>query len=120
MDAKPIRMNKYNYNIYVGLGGSFGGANYVGTIYATEDEAYKLAIELGNEEFETYSFHFEDDMQQLHDDLITEGFKEGSDEWIDAWDEGVATIREDWVEAYIIEAEEDEETDLEDTFEIDF
>ena len=44
------------YNIYAGLGGGFGGANYIGTIDCESlEDAYALAREYAIEEYDSYS-----------------------------------------------------------------
>ena len=47
-----------DYNIYAGLGGSFGGAQYVGTIRnATAEEALEYAYDIAVEKYEDYTFY---------------------------------------------------------------
>ena len=49
-------MEKGTYKIYAGLGGGFGGANYITTEdNLTEDEAYQWAYEEACEIYESYS-----------------------------------------------------------------
>lgn len=44
------------YNIYAGLGGGFGGANYIGTMDCKSlEDAYALAREYAIEEYDFYS-----------------------------------------------------------------
>lgn len=86
------------YNIYAGMGGSFGGANYIGTVdCGSAEEAYSLAREYAMEEYDSYSgmggvvdrgdiydcpedFGLEDDWDEEDVDRVLE---EEMDSWID-------------------------------------
>lgn len=86
------------YNIYAGLNGGFGGANYVGTTkYMSEDDANDLAYELACEEFETYEGHFSYELEEIHE-------IEDDDERDAAW----CDFREGWIEYYLTKTSEDE------------
>lgn len=49
-------MNTKDYNIYAGLSGGFGGANYIGTLRDSNlEEAEKYAYEAACEKYESYA-----------------------------------------------------------------
>lgn len=91
---------KKEYNIYAGLGGSFGGAQYYSTILAKDiDEAYKYAYECARSEYETYegnrgikswydiAFDLgfnpdEADMTEEEEEEVSEVYNEEVEEWI--------------------------------------
>jgi hypothetical protein len=98
-----------NYNIYAGLGGSFGGAKYVGTLNdVTEKVAAETAYESAIEEYESYEGYH--GIRDIHDIMEEEGVdeQEATDIYIEE--------REDWLDYYAIPADEDELSD--DIFEL--
>lgn len=92
--------NLKDYNIYSGLGGSFGGASYIGTLQNTdEEEASNYAFEEACNIYESY--------EGLHGlrtttDIIND---EGVDE-DEAWEIYIEE-RENWLDYYAIPTEED-------------
>ena len=103
------------YNIYAGLGGSFGGATYRGTgdfksLADAENEAYQLAVE----EYESYSgCHGLLDWSDVADENGLD-YTEDSAEI----DELYIEEMESWVEYYAVLEEEDEDLDPEDKYEL--
>ena len=80
------------YKIYAGLGGSFGGANYIDTIeFEDEDAANDYAFELACEQYYSYGgyhglFNRKDALEEnpyLTDDELTEMEDEDRESWID-------------------------------------
>lgn len=98
-----------NYNIYAGLGGSFGGAKYVGTLNGvTSETAYSEAFESAVEEYESYEgYHGLRDVGDIMEE-------EGVDEQ-EAYDIYIEE-RESWLDYYAIPVDEDELND--DIFEL--
>lgn len=95
------------YNIYAGLGGSFGGAQYHCTgDFNDEDEATQYAFELAVEEYESYEGHYgikswydiAEEVELNPDDPDNE------EEIDDLYNEE----RESWIEYYAILFEEDD------------
>lgn len=103
------------YNIYAGLGGSFGGATYRGTgDFKSYADAEQTAYELAVEEYESYeglhgilSWHDVADENELD-------YNEDSIDIDDLYQEEL----ENWIEYYAVLASEDEDTLKEDRFEI--
>ena len=98
-----------NYNIYAGLGGSFGGAKYVGTLNGvTSEEASDAAFESAIEEYESYEGYH--GLRNIGDIMEEEGVdeQEAYDIYIDE--------RESWLDYYAIPADEDNLND--DIFEL--
>lgn len=100
------------YNIYAGLGGSFGGANYqFTTLCETEDEALGEAFESACEEYEQYSgLHglpgWEDATREycennnLSEDELTD---EDSQEIEECYNDA----RESWLNYYVVATDKD-------------
>ena len=89
-----------NYNIYAGLGGSFGGAEYQGTLKdVTEKEAEEYAYEMAWEIFESY----EDGLCSWED--FEEEYPEGTD---DDYDEFRKEQMENWSEYYVVLTDDDD------------
>lgn len=93
------------YNIYAGLVGGFGGAEYQGTdefdnMDDAVDVAYQIAAEMYDERVGCYG------LRSLEDIAIEEGLDEEEDEL------EIESIyieeRESWIEYYAILTEEDE------------
>lgn len=103
------------FNIYAGLGGSFGGASYQGTgdfksLVDAENEAYQLAVE----EYESYSgCHGLLSWGDVADENGLD-YNEDSAEI----DELYIEEMESWLDYYAVLADEDEDTLEEDRFEI--
>lgn len=103
------------FNIYAGLGGSFGGASYQGTgdfksLADAENEAYQLAVE----EYESYSgCHGLLSWSDVADENGLD-YTEDSAEI----DELYIEEMESWLDYYAVLADEDEDTLEEDRFEI--
>ncbi len=103
------------FNIYAGLGGSFGGASYQGTgdfksLADAENEAYQLAVE----EYESYS--------GCHGllswgDIADENGLDYTEDSAEI-DELYIEEMESWLDYYAVLADEDEDTLEEDRFEI--
>lgn len=98
-------MERKDYNIYAGLGGSFGGAVYQGTLKDVDEvEAGNYAYELACEEFEHY--------EGLHGLCDYDDFLE---EYPDGTEEDYEDFRNDqidtWADYEAIPTDEDEEVD---------
>lgn len=97
------------YNIYAGLGGSFGGANYKFTIEANNleeatDIAYQEAVEIYQDFEGTYGImDWNDCAISLEIDPCTE-----NDDLIAEVDELYNEEMENWIEYYAILTSEDE------------
>lgn len=95
--------NIKDYNIYAGLGGSFGGASYIGTLQnVDEEEASDYASEEACNIYESY--------EGLHGlrttvDIMNEEEVDEDEAW-----EIYLEERESWLDYYTIPTEED--TDL--------
>lgn len=98
-----IKMAKYN--IYAGINGGFGGAQYKGTSeYKSDDEAEQEAYELAVEDYESYAgFHgilsWNDIAKQNELDPC-----EDSDEIDELYQQEI----DDWIEYYAVLTEEDD------------
>lgn len=103
------------YNIYSGLGGSFGGATYRGTgEFKSYADAEQTAYELAVEEYESYGgCHGLLDWSDIADE-------NGLDYNADSAeiDELYIEEMESWLDYYAVLASEDEDTLEEDRFEI--
>lgn len=94
--------NLKDYNIYAGLGGSFGGAKYIGTLNGvTLETASKVAFESAIEEYESYEGYH--GLRDIGDIMEEEGVDE--QEAYDIYNEE----RESWIDYYAIPTEEDTE-----------
>lgn len=100
------------YNIYAGLNGSFGGANYqFTTLCETEDEALGNAFESACEEYEQYSeLHrlpgWEDAIREYcEDNNLSED--ELTDEDSQEIEEYYNDARESWLNYYVVETDKD-------------
>lgn len=89
------------YKIYAGLGGGFGGAQYIGTeTFETEQAAYDYAFECACEEYDSYEgLHG----LTLYNDIYENPEDYGLDE--DATEEEIedafSNEREGWIEYYV-------------------
>lgn len=103
-----------NYNIYAGLGGGFGDAQYCGTgdfpsIEAAEETAYRLAWE----EYESYEgMH---GLPDWYDIAEQEGYDPESD--ASAISEAYTEEVESWIDYYVVPTEEDD-IEAEELFEL--
>lgn len=98
-----------NYNIYAGLSGSFGGAEYVGTLNdVTLEMAEETAFESAVEKYESYEGYH--GIRDIYDIMEEEGVdeQEANDIYIEE--------RESWLDYYTIPTDEDKLDD--DIFEL--
>lgn len=108
---------KQKYNIYAGLGGSFGGASYHGTgEFKSEEDASKVAYEIAREEYESYEgYHGIKDWADVAEDNNLDPDDEDNFEEIDElYNEEI----ESWIEYYAVLTEEDTETTEEELYEL--
>lgn len=93
------------YNIYAGLGGSFGGANYKFTIEAkSKEEAEDIAYQEAVEEYEEYEgYHGLKTWAECAEELGVDVENEDSDDVNDLYNEEI----ESWIEYYAILTSED-------------
>lgn len=109
MDYKTInRENIKEYNIYAGLGGSFGGANYLyTTLCENEDEASNEAFQAACEEYESYAgIHGLPTYEDARDAALEENLGEEPDESLVK--EIYTSFIEDWVDYYCVSTEDDD------------
>ena len=94
------------YNIYAGLGGSFGGANYKFTIEANSlEEATDVAYQEAVEEYEDYEgLHELKTWGDCAEELGVDVENEDLDDVNDLYNEEIAS----WIEYYAILTSEDE------------
>lgn len=102
------------YNIYAGLGGGFGGANYIGTIDCESlEDAYALAREYAVEEYDSYSgMYGVVDRGDIYNNPEDFGLDEDWDEEDvdDVLDEEINS----WIDYWAVPEDEDEDLDDED------
>ena len=95
------------YNIYAGLGGSFGGATYQGTgEFKSEEDASEVAYAIAREEYESYEgYHGILDWHDIAEanDLDPDD-EDNYDEISELYNEEV----ESWIEYYAVLTEEDD------------
>lgn len=111
------------YNIYAGLGGGFGSAEYKGTIDCkTFDDATQVAYELAIEEYESYAgmrglksygeiaidYLIEENIIDNEDEFDTYELSETDEEYIT---ELYNDIVESWLDYFVIETNEDINTE---------
>lgn len=86
------------YNIYAGLGSSFGGAVYQGTVLAKSyEEAEEYAYQLAVEEYQSYEgLHgiksWEDIEEELGPDCDEDTISEAYNDEIDTWTDYYAVL----------------------------
>ena len=103
------------YNIYAGLGGSFGGATYRGTgdfksLADAEEEAYQLAVE----EYESYDgYHGLLSWSDVADENELNDAEDSAE-----IDELYIEEMESWLDYYAVLEKEDEDLDPEDKYEL--
>lgn len=92
--------NLKDYNIYAGLGGSFGGASYIGTLQnVSESEAYEWAFEEACDIYDSYAgYHGIRDTEDIMNEEEV-GENEAEEIYIEE--------RESWLDYYAIPTEED-------------
>lgn len=103
------------YNIYAGLGGSFGGANYQYTgLYETEDEAVDDAFQAACEDYDQYAgVHGLPSWEDAVEDYCTnlgidpEDFDEDDDEALQEVEEYYNEARESWLCYHVVHTDED-------------
>lgn len=116
--------NAKEYNIYSGLGGSFGGAIYQYTgLFNSQEEATNEAYQRACEEYDSYSENYglltyEEAKEQAIDEgyspdtedfeaYISEAFQEDLESWVDYYailtSEDTETPEDDLIRDYIIE-----------------
>lgn len=94
-----------NYNIYVGLSGGFGGAEYKGTAeFDSEEEAMQEAYELAVAEYQEY----EGRHGILAWDDVADENGLNPDEDMDAIDDLYQEEVEYWIDYYVIATENDD------------
>lgn len=103
------------YNIYAGLGGSFGGASYqFTTLCETPEQAYEEAYDCACEEYDSYEgLHglpsWEDAINSYCEDLgIDPEDLEGTSEEDLAIEEFYSAARESWLDYRIVPTDEDD------------
>ena len=103
------------YNIYAGLGGSFGGANYQYTgLYETQDEAEDDAFQAACEDYEQYAgCHnlpcWEDAVEEYctSNGIDPEDFDNEDEEALQEVEECYNEARENWLCYYVVPTDED-------------
>lgn len=115
--CKTVNRSKLKeYNIYSGLGGSFGGASYqYTTLYESAEDAEKEAYESAVEEYQSYEgFNGIPTWSDSLDAAMEENPGVPEDELHEIADEIYNSIMEEWIEYYCILTEDDdiEEDDL--------
>lgn len=101
------------YNIYAGLGGSFGGATYQYTSDLDREEAENEAWEQACEIYESYEdryglYNYSDAIKEYceENEIEEDSFTEEDYEVVD---DIYNEYREEWMEYYVILTEEDTE-----------
>lgn len=115
--CKTVNRSKLKeYNIYSGLGGSFGGASYqYTTLCESAEDAEKEAYESAVEEYQSYEgFNSIPTWSDSLDAAMEENPGVPEDELHEIADEIYNSIMEEWIEYYCILTEDDdiEEDDL--------
>lgn len=90
------------YNIYAGMGGSFGGASLVDTVVCNnEAQANEIAREYAVEIYQSYEglygiqswYDVKEDLKDsgfdYEDDMVSEYYEEEIEEWIDYYAEPI-------------------------------
>lgn len=105
------------YNIYAGLGGGFGGPQYMGTgEFESEDEALEVAYALAREEYESYEGYH--GILDWYDVAKENDLDPDSEEDYYLINEYYDEEIENWIEYYVILTEEDKETPKEELYEL--
>ena len=106
------------YRIYAGMGGGFGGANYVGWLDTDDkEEAESYAREIAIEEYQSYEgYHGILSEYECAQELYGEGGPGDVPEWV--WDSHTAQEEihdmyieeiENWIDYYVEEGDEPED-----------
>nr|DAE51852.1 MAG TPA: putative sugar kinase, PSI-II, Sugar Kinase, Clostridium [Bacteriophage sp.] len=99
-----------DYNIYAGLGGSFGGAQYVGTIRnATAEEALEYAYDIAVEKYEDYTFY---DGVHSYSEVEEKMLKEDPECSAEDIDIAYEEEMKNWIDYYVEPTEEDDIEDF--------
>ena len=105
------------YNIYAGLGGSFGGPEYKGTIECEDQaEADEVAYREACYEYESYEGVC--GLRSVYDIAYDQGLNMDDDYDYETALDIYQEEREDWIEYYAILEEDDEDLDPEDKYEL--
>lgn len=121
MAVKKIDRDKLReYNIYAGLGGSFGGAKYqYTTLCASMDEAEDEAYQAASREYDMFTFY---DGVRGFDEALEEARENIDDGWnLDDDDPDLQSFAEeiyhgymdDWCQYYAVPTDEDTDIDKE-------
>lgn len=95
------------YNIYAGLGGSFGGATYQGTgDFKSREAAEQAAYEAAVEEYEMYEGYH--GILDWYDVAEEEGLDPNDEDNYPEIDELYNEEKESWMEYYAVLTEEDD------------
>lgn len=95
------------YNIYAGLGGSFGGATYQGTgDFKSREAAEQAAYEAAVEEYEMYEGSH--GILDWYDVAEEEGLDPNDEDNYPEIDELYNEEKESWMEYYAVSTEEDD------------
>lgn len=115
MDVKFGLKNKMEkYNIYAGLGGSFGGAQYLYTsLFNSKQEADDEAYIAACEEYESYEgIHgikdWEDCFIKFCEEKGIDDTPENQEKYIDIVNELYQDEKENWIEYYSVLTKEDD------------
>lgn len=117
MNVKEInRSEAKEYNIYAGLGRSFGGAKYLYTrLYDNENDASMEAYTAASEEYESYSgYHGLLSYEEALEAAMNDNPGKSEEELQDYIDELFEEDKENWIEYYAVLTSEDTETSEDD------
>lgn len=117
MKVKDIdRNNAKEYNIYAGLGGGFGGAQYQYTgLFDSPKEADEEAYQAASEEYESYSgYHGLLTYEEALETARNENPGKSEEELQEYIDELFEEDKENWIEYYSVLTSEDTETSEDD------
>nr|DAN43807.1 MAG TPA: hypothetical protein [Caudoviricetes sp.] len=116
--AKEIDRSKLReYNIYAGLGGSFGGMQYMYTsLFESQEEADNEAWYAAKEEYESYAGTYEgvNTFEDAMDEALGENPEYTEEEMEDIATEIYNGYIDDWAEYCAIPTDEDDSLDEED------
>lgn len=95
------------YNIYAGLGGSFGGAEYKGTgDFSSRDSAEEMAYQYAVEEYESYEGYH--GVLSWYDVALENGLDPDNPDNEEEINDLYSMEKEDWMEYYAVLFEEDD------------
>jgi hypothetical protein len=100
------------FKIYAGLGGGFGGSDYLGIHeFPNEDEAFDYAYESASEEYDGYAgLHGLRDRDEIIQEFIEQGFELDEEEIDIAYSEE----KESWLDYDVKQVPDDYEEDEDD------